>query len=122
MGLLFWQLCVRIKTTDKNLVDATCQNVMRFHKLGMSALTHLYSCMATVRRVNAYRVAGAIEAGYLLDDLYEEVIADGCHLPGEIMRRGYYGESLFDLRKTLLWENYVCTESAGSAARGAFVR
>ncbi len=45
--------------------------------------------MATVRRVHAYRVAGAIEAGYLLDDLYVEAIADGCHLPAELLRLIY---------------------------------
>ena len=45
--------------------------------------------MNTVRRVNAYRVAGAIEAGYLLDDLYVEVIADGCHLPAQLLQLIY---------------------------------
>lgn len=45
--------------------------------------------MATVRRVNAYRIAGAIEAGYLLDDLYVEAIADGCHLPAELLQLIY---------------------------------
>lgn len=69
--------------------DATCQEVFRAYEDGITALTHFYSCMASVKRVNAYRVAGAVEAGYLLDDLYVEVIADGCHLPGELLRLIY---------------------------------
>lgn len=66
--------------------DATCKEVMRAYENGVSALTHFYSCMTGVHRKNAYRVAGAIEAGYLIDDLYVEVIADGCHLPAELLQ------------------------------------
>ena len=66
--------------------DATCEEVFRAAENGLACLTHFYSCMATVRRVNAYRIAGAIEAGYLLDDLYVEAIADGCHLPAELLQ------------------------------------
>lgn len=43
-------------------------------------MTHLYSGMVGVRRVNCYRVAGLVEAGLLLDDVTVEVIADGKHL------------------------------------------
>ncbi len=69
--------------------DADCSQVMRAYENGISALTHFYSCMASVVRKNAYRVAGAIEAGYLLDDLYVEAIADGCHLPAELLSLMY---------------------------------
>lgn len=69
--------------------DATCEEVFRAYENGITALTHFYSCMTTVKRVNAFRVAGAIEAGYLLDDLYVEVIADGCHLPKELLQLIY---------------------------------
>lgn len=69
--------------------DADCNQVFRAYENGISALTHFYSCMTTVKRVNAFRVAGAIEAGYLLDDLYVEVIADGCHLPKELLQLIY---------------------------------
>ncbi len=80
---------------DNNIVaslahsDATCQEVMQAYAGGMKALTHFYSAMATVRRVNAFRVAGAIEAGYLIDGLYLEVIADGKHLPAELLQLIY---------------------------------
>lgn len=69
--------------------DADCQQVLRAYEHGIRALTHFYSCMTTVKRVNAFRVAGAIEAGYLLDDLYVEVIADGRHLPKELLQLIY---------------------------------
>lgn len=69
--------------------EATCAQVEQAHAAGLQALTHFYSGMESVKRVNAYRVAGAVEAGYLLDTLYCEVIADGCHLPPELLRLIY---------------------------------
>ncbi|MEG0168195.1 MAG: N-acetylglucosamine-6-phosphate deacetylase [Ruthenibacterium sp.] len=69
--------------------DATCAQVQHAYTQGVTALTHFYSGMSGVKRVNAFRVAGAIEAGYLLDDLYVEVIADGCHLPAELLQLIY---------------------------------
>ncbi len=66
--------------------DANCHEVMRAYENGVELMTHFYSCMTTVKRVNAFRVAGAIEAGYLLDDMYVEIIADGCHLPPELLK------------------------------------
>jgi N-acetylglucosamine-6-phosphate deacetylase len=45
--------------------------------------------MSGLRRVNSYRIAGAIEAGYLLDGMYVEVIADGKHLPADLLELVY---------------------------------
>lgn len=56
---------------------------------GFTHLTHFYSGMSTVHRENAYRVCGVVEAGYLLDDLTVEIIADGCHLPKELLQMIY---------------------------------
>lgn len=69
--------------------DATCEQVFRAFENGISSLTHFYSGMSGVKRINAYRVAGSIEAGYLLDDLFVEVIADGKHLPKELLQLIY---------------------------------
>lgn len=69
--------------------EADYAQVSHAHDLGLSCLTHFYSCMTTVRRKNAYRYAGAIEAGYLLDELYVEAIADGSHLPAELLQLIY---------------------------------
>ena len=69
--------------------SATCKDVFRAYENGLTAMTHFYSCMTTVQREQGFRIAGAIEAGYLLDDLYVEVIADGCHLPKELLQLIY---------------------------------
>lgn len=69
--------------------DATCREVYDSYENGLSAMTHFYSAMSTVTRKDAYRVAGAVEAGYLIDDLYLEVIADGKHLPKELLQLIY---------------------------------
>jgi N-acetylglucosamine-6-phosphate deacetylase len=53
---------------------------------GYTVMTHLYSGMKGTERVNAYRIAGAIEAGLFFDELYAEIIADGKHLPPELLR------------------------------------
>ena len=53
---------------------------------GYQLLTHLYSGMQGVTREHAYRVAGLVEGGYLHDPLAAEVIADGSHLPAELLR------------------------------------
>jgi N-acetylglucosamine-6-phosphate deacetylase len=42
-----------------------------------------------VRRINAYRYAGIIEAAFLLDDMMVEIIADGKHLPASLLKLIY---------------------------------
>lgn len=69
--------------------DADFSTVEEAIKHGFTHLTHFYSGMSTVHRVNAYRVCGVVEAGYLLDDLTVEIIADGCHLPKELLQMIY---------------------------------
>lgn len=49
-------------------------------------VTHLYSCMSTITRRNAYRYAGALEAAYMMDDMTVEIIADGVHLPASLLK------------------------------------
>ena len=52
-------------------------------------MTHFYCAMSSVVRKNAFRIAGAVEAGYLMDDMDVEIIADGCHLPTSLLRLIY---------------------------------
>ncbi len=56
---------------------------------GYTLLTHLYSGMRGVVRINAYRVAGCIEAGLYDDRLTVEVICDGKHLPASLLKLIY---------------------------------
>ncbi len=56
---------------------------------GYTLVTHLYSGMRGVVRINAYRVAGCIEAGLYDDRLTVEVICDGKHLPASLLKLIY---------------------------------
>lgn len=56
---------------------------------GYRLMTHLYSGMSGVVRKNSFRIAGAVEAGLYLDEMFVEIIADGCHLPIELLRYIY---------------------------------
>jgi N-acetylglucosamine-6-phosphate deacetylase len=56
---------------------------------GFSLCTHLYSAMAGVRRINAFRHAGAVETAFITDDMDVEIIADGVHLPQTLLKLIY---------------------------------
>lgn len=53
---------------------------------GCRLVTHLYSCTSTVSRLQGFRRLGVIETAYLLDDMNVEIIADGKHLPPELIQ------------------------------------
>ena len=53
---------------------------------GCNLVTHLYSCTSTVTRHQGFRKLGVIESAFLHDDFYVEIIADGKHLPPELIR------------------------------------
>jgi len=53
---------------------------------GCRLVTHLYSCTSTVTRLGGFRSLGVIESAYLCDELYCEIIADGKHLPPELIK------------------------------------
>lgn len=69
--------------------DADCEEVQRAFENGFSHITHLYSCTSTVHRKNAYRYGGIVESAYLNDDISVEIIADGAHLPKELLKLVY---------------------------------
>jgi len=56
---------------------------------GFRLMTHIYSGMLGVTRREAFRHAGAVESAFLLDEMFVEVIADGKHLPAELLRLIY---------------------------------
>ena len=55
-------------------------------KAGCTLMTHFYSCMSTITRRNAYRYAGVIEYGYWQDAMDIEIIADGIHVPQDLLK------------------------------------
>ncbi len=66
--------------------DAIYEDVVKAVEHGFTHITHFYSCMNGITRRNAFRYAGCIEAGYLLDEITIELIADGIHVPAPLMR------------------------------------
>lgn len=69
--------------------DADYDQVKAALAAGYRHITHLYSCMSTVHRRNAYRYAGVVESAYLLNGLTVEIIADGIHLPAPLLEFVY---------------------------------
>ncbi len=67
--------------------DSTC--ALEALANGFSHVTHLYSCTSSVHRRNAFRYAGIVEAAYLADDMTVEIIADGIHLPADLLKLIY---------------------------------
>lgn len=66
--------------------NATYQEVLKAIENGFTHVTHMYSGMSGLRRINAYRISGVIESTLLLDELTTEMIADGHHLPPSLMK------------------------------------
>lgn len=69
--------------------DAIYEEVLEAFENGYTLATHFYSAMSGVSRRNAFRYAGAIEAGYLIDEMDVEIIADGIHLPAPLLKLVY---------------------------------
>ena len=66
--------------------DADFQTIAKAKENGYALMTHLYSGMKGITRKNSFRIAGAVEAGLYFDDLFVEIIADGRHLPMELLQ------------------------------------
>ena len=69
--------------------DAGYAEVEAAWNAGYTHVTHLYSGMSVLHRRNAYRYVGVLESAYLIDDMTVEIIADGCHLPAELLKFVY---------------------------------
>ncbi len=66
--------------------DAIYPDMVRAFESGCKLITHLYSCTSTITRDHGFRRLGVIESAYLMDDMYVEIIADGKHLPPELIK------------------------------------
>lgn len=66
--------------------DAKYEDMLRAVKSGCELVTHFYSCTSTVTRDHGFRSLGVIESAYLMDELNVEIIADGKHLPPELIK------------------------------------
>lgn len=66
--------------------NALYSDMERIYNAGCRTATHMYSCMSSITRENGMRRLGVIESIYLLDGITAEIIADGMHLPPELLR------------------------------------
>lgn len=69
--------------------EAQYKHVKEAVDSGYTMATHLFSSMSTITRENGFRRLGAIESSLLLDEIDVEVIADGMHLPPELLQLIY---------------------------------
>lgn len=78
--------------TDRGIVasaghtDAKYDDMKTAMESGCKLVTHLYSCTSTVTRSGGFRSLGVIETAFLTDELFVEIIADGKHLPPELIK------------------------------------
>ncbi|GHU66076.1 N-acetylglucosamine-6-phosphate deacetylase [Spirochaetia bacterium] len=56
---------------------------------GMTMATHLYNAMSQVHKEGPFRIPGVLEAALTDDRIYTECIADGYHLPPELLQIAY---------------------------------
>ncbi len=66
--------------------DAKYDDMKTAIENGCNLVTHLYSCTSTVTRDHGFRSLGVTESAFLRDELYAEIIADGKHLPPELIK------------------------------------
>ena len=66
--------------------DAKYEDMQVAVENGCNLITHLYSCTSTITRDHGFRSLGVIESAYLQDELYVEIIADGKHLPPDLIK------------------------------------
>ena len=53
---------------------------------GMTMLTHYYSAMSSMIKKGSWKILGVTEAGFYFDELTVELIADGCHIPANLLK------------------------------------
>ena len=75
--------------TSAGHTNATYADMKAALDKGCHLVTHLYSCTSTVTRKQGFRSLGVIESTFLEDGLVAEIIADGKHLPPELIRMIY---------------------------------
>jgi N-acetylglucosamine-6-phosphate deacetylase len=81
---------------------------------GYSHVTHLYSGMSTITRKGGFRILGVVESSYLIDSLTVEIIADGIHLPPELLRLILKCKD--NGKICLVTDSMRCTDATGASA------
>ena len=66
--------------------NATYQQLVPAFERGYTHVTHLYSGCSLLRRINAFRYMGVVDSAFAIDNMTVEIIADGKHLPPELLK------------------------------------
>ena len=69
--------------------NAVYKDVQEAFAWGVRHVTHLYSAMSSIVRHNGFRYCGVLESAFCIPNITVEVIADGCHLPAELLEMVY---------------------------------
>jgi len=69
--------------------DANTDTTLEAVNYGYDTVTHVYSGCSLVHRNGAFREGGVVEGAFLEDRLTVEIIADGAHLPKELLQLIY---------------------------------
>ncbi len=64
---------------------ATYEEVKEAIRHGYRHITHLYNCTGSIVRKDGFKILGVTESAYCFDELTVELIADGCHVPPELI-------------------------------------
>ena len=96
--------------------NAVFQQVKEGMLHGFTHITHLYSAMSTITRKGGFRYAGVLESAFCLPELTVEIIADGCHLPLELLKWVY--EAKGPRQVALVTDSMRC---AGQNVRESFL-
>lgn len=65
---------------------ATYEQAENAFEKGFTSITHLYSATSGFHKVNQRVHIGVTQVAYGIDEIYAELIADGCHVPKQLLR------------------------------------
>ncbi len=69
--------------------NAEYYQVKEAFEQGVTHTTHLYSAMSSITRHGGFRHSGVLESAFCIPMMTVEIIADGCHLPLELLEMVY---------------------------------
>lgn len=73
-------------TASAGHTAAIYEDIKKAFDCGCRLITHLYSCTSSVTRSGGFRRLGVVESAFLIKDIFVEAIADGKHLPPELLK------------------------------------
>lgn len=69
--------------------ESEYEGIKTAFEAGFTHTAHFYNGMPGFHKCREYKYEGTVESVYLIDDMTIELIADGVHLPGTILRLAY---------------------------------